>query len=531
MSLPDSAHNNAASFFVDRHLINGNTDKTAIFDGGDRVSYAKLAQCVNQAGNYLRALGVRPEQRVILALNDSPEFVYFFFAALKIGAVAVPVNTFCNPDLLAFYANDARACVLVTQEVYADKCRLAVGRATPFLGHVVYIEDGGWREEPATLDPFPVCGDDSAFWLYTSGSTGVQKGVIHSHEGMIACAQSYGRDVLCIHADDRCYSASKLFFAYGLGNSIIFPFSAGAACILNSARSEPDVVLGFIKQYKPTLFFAVPTLYNQLLSAPQLDRKLFAGVRMCVSAGEYLPELVLDAWHRRTGKLVYDGIGTTEAMHIFCSNRPDACKPGTSGVPVEGYELKIVDQHDMPVPVNEVGRLLVRGRTLAKGYWNRADMSRKAFQGEWLATGDIYQRTDDGYFRYIGRQDDVFKSSGLWVSPGEVEQALLSHRCVKEAAVVAIKSSIRLTTAKAFIVLKDDVNLLNQELLKQELFEYLSDRLSKYKVPAAIEILSALPKTPTGKVARGELRHGQEDGVTAPPAANNNHGGVHHEHT
>ena len=496
---------NACDFFLERHLDGSVAARVAMRHSHGEQTYAKLAEVVNRVGNYLLNLGVRPEQRIVLHLKDGPELVYFFLAAIKIGAVAVPVNTFGDIGHLSFFLSDTRAQVLVTHNTSIDKIT-AIIQSAPFLEHVLYVEDAKWSHESNMLDAFPVNEDDSAFWLYTSGSGGIQKAAMHSHAGMIACARHYPRDVLRINESDRVYSASKMFFAYGLGNSLIFPFSTGASCVLNSERSDPATVITILSEYRPTLFFAVPALYNQLLSSPQVDSALFAGVRMCISAGESLSPVVFDAWYKQTGLPIYDGIGSTEAMHIFCSNRPEANIPGTSGRPVSGYELKIVDDHGTTVAVDGIGQLVVRGETLAKGYWNQRRLNRLTFQGEWLATGDIYQQLADGYFRYVGRQDDVFKSSGLWVSPIEVEQALLSHSSVQEAAVVATKNDIGLTVGKAFVVIKMNADMQGEELLKQQIYDHLKKQLSKYKMPASVEFLSALPKTSTGKIARAELR-------------------------
>lgn len=497
---------NAVSFFVDRHVQDGSAGRVAVLHERGRVAYGELADEINRVGNYLKGLGVQPEQRVVLQVHDSPEWVYFFMAAIKIGAIAVPVNTFCNARILAFYLNDSRAPVLVTHREYSDGAMSLMGDAAPFLRHIIHVEGKAWRAQAPTLEPLNVSGEDSAFWLYTSGSTGVPKAVVHSHAGIVACAGGFGRSVLAVTKGDRCYSASKLFFAYGLGNSIIFPFSVGAACILNARRSEADSVVRTIREFKPSLFFAVPTLYSQLLSSPELNRELFADVRMCVSAGEALTETVFDSWLERTGQVLYEGIGTTEALHIFCANKPGVHRRGTSGTPVEGYELRVVDTRGVDVEGTDAGRLLVRGETLAKGYWNRREAQSQAFFGDWLATGDIYQRTGDGYFKYVGRQDDAFKTSGLWVSPGEIEHALLSCPHAQEAAVVAVRNSAGATAAKACVVLSEAAGRLGHDHVRKEIYRHLEITLSRYKIPAFIEFLPALPRTATGKISRAELR-------------------------
>lgn len=500
---------NAAHFLIDRHVESGNASRIAIVGAAGEISYGQLAMVVDQAASHLLRLGVTAQQRVVLRLPDSLELVGFFLAALKIGAVAVPVNMFCTNDVLSFYLNDTRAPVLVTHCGLAksDDAVITIG---PFLKRVVWVDRDDWKQTHTPVKTTSVVEDDSAFWLYTSGSTGTQKGVIHRHGGILACARNYCRDVLNITEADRCYSASKSFFAYGLGNSVLFPLSVGATSVLNSQRSDSASVIRHIRDYRPTLFFAVPTLYQQLLAAPDVDRELFAGVRMCISAGEALPEALYSRWSDRTGQPLYDGIGSTEAMHIFCSNRPGRIRAGSSGVPVRGYELKIVDANHCEVKVGEAGQLLVRGKTFAKGYWNRHEATQASFRGEWLATGDIYQQDIDGYFRYLGRQDDVFKSSGLWVSPGEIEEALLSHTRVQEAAVVGVRTESGLTSAKAFVVLNGAGDTADEDSAREALFAHLRKRLSKYKIPSGIDFLQTLPRTPTGKVSRAELRRRQE---------------------
>lgn len=511
---------NAARFLIDRHVQSGNASHIAIVGTAGEFSYGQLAMLVDQAANHLLRLGVTAQQRVLLRLPDSLELVGFFLAALKIGAVAVPVNMFCTNDVLSFYLNDTRAPVLVTHGELASSGG-AVSTIGPFLKRVVWVDRDEWKQTHTPVKTAPVAGDHSAFWLYTSGSTGTQKGVVHRHGGILACARNYCRDVLNITQADRCYSASKSFFAYGLGNSILFPLSVGATSVLNSQRSEPDGIIRYIRAYRPTLFFAVPTLYQQLLASPDVDRELFAGVRMCVSAGEALPEALYSRWNDRTGQPLYDGIGSTEAMHIFCSNRPGRIRAGSSGVPVQGYELKIVDADDREVNAGDAGQLLVRGDTFAKGYWNRAEATRASFRGDWLATGDIYQQDVDGYFHYLGRQDDVFKSSGMWVSPGEIEEALLSHSSVREAAVVGIRNESGLTSAMAFVVLNTADGAADEHTVREALFAHLRKRLSRYKVPAGIDFLQTLPRTPTGKVSRAELRRRQEVERCPPPRQSN----------
>lgn len=504
MSSDNLQLNNAGAFLLARHLQEGRGDKTAVLTADRSVTYAELASGAAAAAAHLCSLGVQPEQRVALLLRDGPEFIFWFMGALKIGAVAVPLNTFCDSELLAYYLNDSRAPVLVTHRDYAEKVEPAEIRST-YLRHTVWVEEFHPQDVDDLVGYFPVSGDDSAMWLYTSGSTGAPKGAVHRHASFSHCAGSYARNVLNISESDVCYSTSKLFFAYGLGNSITFPFSVGGCCVLNEGKNDADSIASLLAQHKPSLFFSVPALYNLMLQHARVDDVLFSTVRMCISAGEYLPETVFEAWENRTKQRIYDGIGSTEAMHIFCSNRPDAYHAGSSGKPVDGYELKIVDDEGRDIAPGEIGNLMVRGQTAAKEYWNKYDASCQTFRGEWLYTGDLYRQNAGGYYVYAGRQGDAFKSSGLWVSPVEIEKALLSHDDVIEAAVVAGADEKGLAAPKAFVVRKN-ANGSDVEDFKCSLLDYLSERLSKYKVPHSVEVMESLPKTATGKVARAELR-------------------------
>lgn len=497
--------NNATAFFVDRHVENGNADRLAIVSGNRRITYSDLAANVRQVAGFLKESGVRPEERVLVLLNDTPEFVYFFFGALRIGAVAVPINTFCDAEYLAFFIENTRAGVVVTHEGHREKLEKALVLAAKPNVRLHFVEEKKWEKCAPEFDIYPVDRDDTAFWLYTSGSTGRPKAAMHRHAGMVACADTYSKSVLGIRPDDLCFSTSKLFFAYGLGNSLIFPFSVGAACVLNEKRVDVENIKSLIESHRPTLFFSVPGVYRQMLASPEINSELFSGVRMCISAGEYLPAQLFESWWKKTGQPIYDGIGSTEAMHIFCSNTMSAYRAGTSGLPVPGYDLRIMDENGMAIDDDRPGCLYVKGETVAKGYWNRFESTRESFQGEWLSTGDIYQRTKDGFYRYIGRQGDTFKSSGLWVSSTEIEEVLLAHPELREAGVIAVQNEEGAFVAKAFVSPKKP-DEINEEALKESISEFLAGRLSKYKIPSEMVILPELPKTATGKIARGELR-------------------------
>ncbi len=503
MNQPESTSANAMEYFIDRHVSNDRGDRVAILEPErPATTYRELSRRVVHAAYALRALGVQPEQRVALLMPDGREFVSYFFAALKIGAVAVPLNTFANPEQLAYYLGDCRATVLVAHQRFRGVVDALQSRPELPCTIVEPKEPDGSPEIPAT---FPVNADDTALWLYTSGSTGLPKGVVHRHESLRICANNYGSGVLSIRPDDVCLSTSKLFFAYGLGNSVLFPFSVGAASVLNAEGASPERIEALLRTFRPSLFFSIPALYNQMLKAGAPREDSFDSVRMFVSAGEFLPAPVFDAWRSRHGRPIHDGIGSTEALHIFCSNRPDCCRAGASGVPVPGYDLRLVDDAMLPVRRGDVGRLLVKGQSVATGYWNRYAESRHAFRGEWLMTGDLYRQDPDGAFVYVGREGDAFKSAGLWVSPAEIEQALLEHPGVAECAVVAAVDESGLSVCRAFIVPGTAAN--ESGTLRAEIASFLEDRLSSYKRPRYLDIVEALPKTATGKIARAQLRN------------------------
>lgn len=512
----DTSHN-AVDYFIERHMQAGHAAWPAILElGRAPVCYQELQERVAQAGHCLLSLGVKQEQRVALLMPDCREFVYFFFGALKIGAVAVPLNTYAQLPLLVEYLRDSRAAALIVDPRYADTV-LALKRANALKQVRVISDTVRFSQWPNQLTSSPVHADDTAFWLYTSGSTGQPKGVEHRHASLRICAENYGAQVLRIAPQDVSFSTSKLFFAYGLGNSLLFPFAAGAACVLNPDTASANVIRTHLKTFKPTLFFSVPSLYNQWLKTAELTAADFSCVRMCISAGEFLPEKLFDAWKARFAHCIYDGIGSTEALHIFCSNRTDAWRAGSSGVPVPGYELRLVDENNQPVACGQVGRLMVKGETLAKNYWNRYHAAKLAFYGEWLATGDLYRVDQDGFYSFAGRVGDAFKSSGLWVSPVEIEQALLQHPLIAEAAVIASTNADGLCAAKAFIVPDGALAGLSAAQLTGQLHEFLKERLAAYKLPHAIVALAALPKTATGKIARAALRTADcEEPIFAP---------------
>jgi benzoate-CoA ligase len=504
---------NASTYFVDRHLVEGRGDNLAIYYLDQKITYGEVAENVNKTGNFLLNLGVEMEDRVLLLLLDCPEFVYSFFAAIKIGAVPIPTNTMLKPEDYEYLLNDSRAKVIVVSEELVENIN-QIAKKLSFIRHIVVVGKPGpgqlgfhelLQYASLVLDTAPTCKDDSSFWLYSSGTTGFPKGAVHLQHDMVYCAVNYAKEVLEISEDDLTYSVAKLFFAYGLGNSLFFPFSVGATTVLSPQRPTPEHVFEVINRYQPTLFFSVPTSYNALLQVPGAEKNYdLSSIRLCVSAGEALPEVVYWRWMENFELEILDGIGSTELLHIFISNRARKVKPGSSGYLVPGYEGKILNEDGDEVPQGEQGTLLIKGDSAAAYYWNKHDKSKQTFQGEWLNTGDRYFQDRDGCFWYMGRSDDMIKSGGIWVSPVEVENTLLGHPAVLECAVTGWAESNGLVKPKAFVVLKQDYQ--GTQALIEELQVFVKGKIAQYKYPRWIDFVSNLPKTATGKIQRYKLR-------------------------
>jgi benzoate-CoA ligase family protein len=503
---------NVSTAFVDRNLEQGRGDRVAIYAGDERITYRRLLDQVNRAGNALRGLGVRPEERVFLLMLDSPELVYLFWGAIRIGAVAVPTNTALKPHDYEYMLRDSRAGVLVVSEELLPAIE-PVLRDLPSLRHVVVA--GSQAPPPGrrplrdllaaadpVLDPAPTHRDEPAFWLWSSGSTGAPKGTIHLHHDMVYTADLYAGEVLGIRERDVCFSIAKLYFAYGLGNALSFPFRVGAATVLYPGRFEPRLYFELIHRYRPTLFFGVPTAYAAMLA--QDGPAGLGDVRLCVSAGEPLPAALFTRWKDRFGVEILDGIGSTEALHIYISSRQGRVRPGSSGAVVPGYAVRIVDEDGRDLPSGEIGDLLVSGESVAAGYWNKHERTKAAFQGEWFRSGDKYYRDADGYYWYCGRSDDMLKVGGQWVSPAEVEAALIQHPAVLECGVVGKDDAEKLVKPYAFVVLKPEQR--PSETLAAELQAFVRDKIAAYKYPRWIEFTPELPKTATGKIQRFRLR-------------------------
>ncbi|MEJ6393588.1 benzoate-CoA ligase family protein [Gymnodinialimonas sp. 2305UL16-5] len=500
---------NAATYFVDRHLEEGRAEKPAFIEAdGDKrcLTYGELAAQSAQFAGALTRDGVRREERIAMIVRDQIEFPVIFWGALKAGVIPVPLNTLLSPEVYANILKDSRATVLFVSarmwEVVAPAARDA-----PVLHKIVIIGDApdGTQSYDAFVRDAPVADtveaneDELAFWLYSSGSTGLPKGVRHVHGALRATCNTFGDQVLGLREDDMVYSVAKMFFAYGLGNAMSFPMARGATTILFGGRPTPDAVFDILRDHRPTILCAVPTLFAAMLAA--IDEPLDHNLRICTSAGEALPRDVGEGWHRLTGVEIVDGVGSTEMLHIFLSNRPGDCVYGTSGMAVPGYDLRLVDEAGADVADGEVGELLVRGPSSAEGYWNRREKSQATFEGHWTRTGDKYEHKDGRYI-YCGRTDDMFKVSGIWVSPFEVEQALVDHPAVLEAAVVARPDEAGLEKPAAFVVLKDSAGPLDVETLK----EMVKSKIGMWKYPRWVDVVEDLPKTATGKIQRFKLR-------------------------
>ena len=501
---------NACEYLLDRRRAAGDGQRLALTGAGGELTYAQLHNRVCRTAAGLRAVGLQPEQRVLMLMADTPEFVTVYLAAMRIGAIPVPVSTMLRADGVAELLNDSRARFLaVTREFAATAAQAAA--AAPELAGILADDAVAGAPVPVHLldsmqagpfgdNVYPTTADSPAFWLYTSGTTGRPKAAMHRHGAIPVVCETCGTQVLGIRPGDRCLSSAKAFFAYGLGNSVLFPLSAGAASVLQRALSKPEAIAVAARDHGPTLFFAGPTFFAAMLRAG-LPADTLAGVRLAASAGEALPAALYHRWTRHFGIDIIDGLGMTEMLHIFLSNQPGQVRAGTTGVAVPGYDLRLLDEAGDAVPDGTPGTLFVRGASAATGYWCRYDTSRQVFQGEWLRTGDTYVRDADGYYACLGRTSDMLKPSGIWVSPAEVEARLLAHQAVAQAAVVAAHDSDGLERLVAFVIL-----LPGQSVTEAELIEFCRQGLPSVKRPRKVMFTDAYPATATGKVRRVELR-------------------------
>jgi len=506
---------NLTAALVEERLARGDGARIAIETPSRTWTYAEIHDLMNRAGHALLALGVTREQRVLICLPDSAEFVASLLGAIRIGAIGVPCSTYLANADYAYFLREARAAVLITTRELLARMSAAVAEARD-LRTVVIVgqapEDPRVREWRAVVEDAPSVlaaaethRDEAAFWLWTSGSTGEPKAAVHLHQDAPWCCHLFGSSALGIARGDRVFSAAKLFHAYGLGNSLFFPLWTGATSILMAERAVPDLVFTVIHERKPTMFFGVPTLYASMLQIADAETRFdLSSLRFCVSAGEPLPAEIYLRWRARFNREILDGIGSTELLNMYICSRPGRVKPGSSGELVPGYAVRIVNERGEDVGANQTGDLLVKGPSTAVLYWNRRDQTKQKMQGEWFVSGDKYRVDEDGYYWYAGRADDMFKVSGEWVSPIEVEATLVTHDSVVECAVVPFAEASGVLKPKAYVVLRAGVD--GTSSLAEELQTVVRSRLAAYKCPREIAFLSELPKTATGKVQRFKLR-------------------------
>lgn len=488
------------NFNLTQVLFRDNRDREeriALFSPSRQLSYKELRSLVNRATYWLRRCGLKPEQRVLLVMQDSPELVIAFLAVVQAGGVAVPLNPWLSAEDYRFYATDSRAGFVITD--HSSSQPLALESGAKVLDSRSIWET---QSEDESFSETVTDSDDVAFWLYSSGSTGRPKAVVHAQTDLTVSCETYAREILQIQPSDVLFSTAKIFFAYGLGNSLAFPIYFGASVVLDPDRTTTEKIAEILRKHRPTIFFSVPSFYSRLL-ARQGEQEVDS-LRLCISAGEHLPAEVFQKWKEVSGKEIVDGLGTTEMTHIFISNRPGSCKPGSSGRKVPGCDVRITNDLGNRLPPFEIGNLKVSGDSAALYYWHNREKTREVFQGKWVLTGDKYYVDDEGYYYFSGRADDLFKVGGSWVIPREVEKALLSHKAVKEAAVVGVKDEQGLIKARAYVVLNEGFRPEGMDLrLSQHL---KSSQLQGYMIPRSFQFVEELPRTFTGKVQRFKLR-------------------------
>jgi benzoate-CoA ligase family protein len=517
-SLRFAARFNVAVPFIDRHIEAGRGAKTAIRTMHGDVTYADLAANVDRCAVGLTRLGLRPGERMLMVVKDCPFFFYLFWGAIKTGIVPVPVNTLLRHESYSFMIDDSGAAAIAYSPEFVGGIETGIAGATHPPRQVLRTDGEG--PSLATLlaqcepqfEAVAATAADDCFWLYSSGSTGPPKAAVHRHRDMVVTSQRYGVETLGIGPDDVCYSEAKLFFAYGLGNNMTFPLWVGATAVLNEDRPGPATSYALIERFRPTLYFGVPTLYAAYLQHFAKEKPVLSSVRLCVSAGEALPAEILRRWHEETGIWILDGIGSTEALHIFISNTLHDVQPGSSGRIVHGYHARIRNEKGGEASVDESGRLFISGDSTARCYWNNAERTAATMVDGWLDTGDTYRRDAEGYFYYCGRSDDMLKVGGIWCSPFEIESKLIEHPAVVDAAVVGRADKDELIKPEAFVVIKHGRE--GNDALASELLGLCKSGLAPYKYPRWINFVAELPKTATGKIQRFRLRQAASDDAT-----------------
>ncbi len=495
---------NIADYFLDARVREGRGDRTALITGTARWSYRQVQAVANRYAHLLRSAGVAPEQRVIVALPDGPEFVAALFGALKIGAVVVMVNPELKPEAIEYFVDYSRAAAVLVAAERADAFRAAAARA-PHRPQLLVVGGAEWDARlaglPATFDNYPTHRDDPAIWLFSGGTTGQPKAAVQPHRSFVNSAECYARQVLRYTENDVTLSVPKLFFGYATGSNLLFPFAVGAATVLFDDRCTADLLFTQVARHRPTILIAVPTMINQMVSHPDAARQDFSSLRLATSAGEGLPTELHARWDQLFGIPLLDGLGTAEMWHIFLSNRPGRIRRGTLGEAVPGFDIRVTDEEGRELPVGEMGHLAVRGGSRAIGYWQQHEKSQRTFRGEWVVSGDLVSRDADGYFTYGGRADELLKVSGKWLSATEVEGCLLRHPLVSQVAVVGVTDAAGLVKPHAYVIPRE-----RREGLAEELKAFVRERLEPYKHPREVIFVDSLPTTHLGKVDRGRLR-------------------------
>jgi benzoate-CoA ligase family protein len=496
---------NIADWLLDARVREGKGDRPALLTDQGKLTYREVQALANRFGHLLVSAGVEPEQRVIIALPDGPEFVAALFGTLKVGAVVVMVNPQLGVEAIEYFYAYTRATVALVHRHTAPAFQAARSAAGVHLKQIIVVGEPATTRAiegaSPTLETFPSHRDDAAIWLFSGGTTGKPKAVVQSHASFANTTMCYGHQVLAITEADITLAVPKLFFGYATGSNLFFPFSVGARTVLFPEKSTAETLFEKIRKFRPTLLINVPTMVNQMVVHPDATQQDFSSIRFATSAGEALAVELYERWKQTFGVELLDGLGTAEMWHIFISNRPGAVKPGTLGTVVPSFEVKVCDDDGRELPDGEVGMLWVRGNSRAIGYWQQMDKTSAAFRGEWYVSGDLIRRDGDGYFTYCGRADDLLKVGGKWLAPQEVEGCLLQHPLVKEVAVVGIEDANGLTKPHAFVVATEQ-----RAGLAEELQAFARERLEPYKAPRVVRFLDVLPRTHLGKVDRGKLR-------------------------